>query len=71
MISVKKSDSTTTLIEVKKYNEKTGINIRDFVKTEKYSGPTKEGMWIPIEKWDAYFLAFTEINKEVERMPKS
>lgn len=48
---------TDIVVGIKEYNGKVGVDIREFVTSERYSGPTKKGLRIPA----AHFTAFKEM----------
>ena len=48
---------TEIVIGIREYNGKVGLDIREFVTSEKYTGPTKKGLRIPA----ADFLEFREM----------
>ena len=54
---IKKNDATDIIIRVDDYGGKTGITIREYTKTEKYTGFTKSGTRIPAD----HFLEFREL----------
>jgi len=55
---------TDIVVGVREYNGKVGVDIREFVTSEKYTGPTKKGLRIPAEN----FQKFREmINSIVEK----
>jgi len=45
---------TEIVIGLREYNEKTGIDIREFTQSESYTGPTKKGLRIPAEKFEEF-----------------
>ncbi len=53
---------TDIVIGVREYNGKVGVDIREFVESEKYTGPTKKGLRIPAE----HFAKFKEMINSVE-----
>ena len=52
---------TEIVVGIKEYNGKVGIDIREFVTSERYTGPTKKGLRIPA----ADFLKFKEMINSV------
>ncbi len=48
---------TEIVVGIKEYNGKVGIDIREFVTSDRYTGPTKKGLRIPA----ADFLKFKEM----------
>jgi hypothetical protein len=55
---------TEIVIGVREYKGKVGVDIREFVSGEKYTGPTKKGLRIPAEKFEEFK---TMINSVTER----
>lgn len=51
---IKKSDSVEIIIRESEYQGVLGIDIREYVTTEKYTGWTKSGIRIPKEIWDEF-----------------
>jgi hypothetical protein len=45
---------TEIVIGLREYNGKTGIDIREFTTSEQYTGPTKKGLRIPADKFEAF-----------------
>ena len=42
---------TEIVIGIREYKGRVGIDIREFVTSEKYTGPTKKGLRIPAENF--------------------
>jgi hypothetical protein len=42
---------TDIVIGIREYNGRVGVDIREFVESEKYTGPTKKGLRIPAESF--------------------
>jgi len=45
---------TDIVVGIREYNGKTGVDIREFVSSEKYTGPTKKGLRIPAEHFQKF-----------------
>ena len=45
---------TEIVVGVREYNGKVGVDIREFVSSDKYTGPTKKGLRIPAESFDKF-----------------
>lgn len=58
---IKKNDNTDIVVRIDDFGGKRGITIREYVKSDKYTGFTKSGTRIPIEN----FLEFREIINKV------
>jgi hypothetical protein len=55
---------TEIVLGVREYKGKVGIDIREFVTGEKYTGPTKKGLRIPAEKFQEFKTMINSITKE-------
>ena len=53
---------TEIIIGLKEYNGKTGVDIREFTKSETYTGPTKKGLRIPADKFEDFKKMINSIN---------
>jgi hypothetical protein len=51
---IKKSESTEIVVKVDDYGGEKGVTIREFLTTERYTGFTKQGTRIPVEKWGEF-----------------
>lgn len=58
---IKKNDDTDIVVRVDDFGGKTGVTIREFTTSERYTGFTKSGTRIPADK----FLEFREIINSV------
>jgi hypothetical protein len=45
---------TEIVVGIREYNGKVGVDIREFVSSEKYTGPTKKGLRIPAESFQKF-----------------
>ena len=53
---------TEIVIGLREYNGKTGIDIREFTQSEQYTGPTKKGLRIPADKFEAFKTMINSID---------
>ena len=53
---------TEIVVGIKEYNGKIGIDIREFTKSETYTGPTKKGLRIPVDKFEDFKKIINSIN---------
>ncbi len=53
---------TEIVIGIREFNERVGVDIREFVTGEKYTGPTKKGLRIPAEA----FKEFKELINSID-----
>jgi hypothetical protein len=54
---------TEIVIGVREYKGKVGVDIREFVTGEKYTGPTKKGLRIPAEKFQEFREMLNSVTK--------
>ena len=59
---IKKTDATSVIIRINEFQGEKGVDIREYVETNKYTGLTKKGTRIPASKW----AAFKELIDKVE-----
>lgn len=69
MAELKKTDSVTLKVEVSSWTDKKGevhegLSIREFIKSKKYSGPGRNGVFIPKEMIPEFKKAVSEIKEE-------
>ena len=55
---------TEIVVGIREYNGKIGVDIREFVTGEKYTGPTKKGLRIPAEHFPAFKKLIDSISEE-------
>ncbi len=55
---------TEIVIGIREYNGKVGVDIREFVTGEKYTGPTKKGLRIPGGNFEEFKKLINSINPE-------
>ncbi len=51
---VRKSDTTETVIRKTEFRGSVGIDIREYVTSERYTGWSKNGVRIPLEQWKSF-----------------
>ena len=59
---VKKSETTELVIRKTEFKGSAGIDIREYVKSERYTGWSKNGIRIPVDQW----RSFKEILDKIE-----
>lgn len=63
---IKKGEYQGTVTEIvvglREYNGKTGIDIREFTKSEGYTGPTKKGLRVPADKFEEFKTMINSID---------
>ena len=59
---IKKSDTIEIVIKVDEFRGEKGVNIREYITTERYTGFTKQGTRIPVDKWKEFKTIINKIN---------
>ncbi len=68
---IPKNQETDIIIRIDEYNGTTGLTIREFVKSERYTGFTKAGTRIPADKFKAFKAAINSIDEKDLEGPAS
>ncbi|MEK6928956.1 MAG: hypothetical protein AABW65_03310 [Nanoarchaeota archaeon] len=69
---IAKSQDTDIVIRIDDFGGRIGLTIREFVKSERYTGFTKSGLRIPVDKFKQFKAAINSIDeKELEQMTAS
>ena len=53
---------TEIVVGIKEYNNRMGVDIREFNQSETYTGPTKKGLRIPADKFEEFKSMINSIN---------
>ncbi len=61
---IKKNDDTDIVIRVDDFGGRRGVTIREFVKSERFSGFTKAGTRIPADKFALFKAAINAIDEK-------
>jgi hypothetical protein len=61
---IAKNDETDIVIRIDDFGGKRGLTIREFVKSERYTGFTKAGTRIPADKFEVFKKAINSINPD-------
>ncbi len=61
---IQKSQDTDVVIRIDDFGGKRGLTIREFVKSERYTGFTKAGTRIPADKFKLFKAAINSIKEE-------
>ncbi len=48
---IRKNDNTEIVVQKTEFHGSVGIDIREYVTSERYTGWSKNGIRIPVEKW--------------------
>jgi len=60
---IQKNPDTDIVIRIDDFGGKVGLTIREFVKSERYTGFTKAGTRIPADKFKLFKAAINSINE--------
>ena len=71
--------TTEIVVGIKEYNDRVGVDIREFTQSEIYTGPTKKGLRIPADKFEEFKTMINSINPDdlkssepaQEKLPKA
>jgi hypothetical protein len=61
---IQKSADTDIVIRIDDYGGRKGLTIREFVKSEKYTGFTKAGLRIPSDKFAIFKKAINSVDEK-------
>lgn len=59
---IEKADKVDIVVTRDKYKGKEAVSIREYVKSAKYTGFTKSGTRIPMEKWKTFKAIVNKID---------
>jgi len=51
---LKKNDTTEIVVQKTEYRGSVGIDIREYVTSDRYTGWSKNGIRIPVERWPEF-----------------
>lgn len=63
---IQKGEGVEIRVTVNERNGQPYIDIREWLETPSYSGPTKKGINIHAENWDAFKEAIAELGEYIE-----
>jgi len=66
---IPKNQDTDIIIRIDDFGGKRGLTIREFVKSERYTGFTKAGTRIPAEHFKAFKAAINSIDETMMETP--
>ena len=61
---IAKNENTDIVIRIDDFGGKLGLTIREFAKSERYTGFTKSGIRIPADKFKVFKQAINSINEK-------
>lgn len=65
-LSMKKSEHSLIVGAVRTFEDKVGADLREYVVSKKYTGPTRSGLWVPLDKWDEFKVLVQKVDAEVQ-----
>lgn len=65
---IKKNDQTDVVVRIDDFGGKIGLTIREYTKSEGYTGFTKSGTRIPLESIDAFKSMIAKVQPEDLRL---
>ena len=60
---LRKNDTTEIVVQKTEFRGSVGIDIREYVTSERYTGWSKNGIRIPVEKWQDFKEILSKIDK--------
>ncbi|MFH1399497.1 MAG: PC4/YdbC family ssDNA-binding protein [Candidatus Woesearchaeota archaeon] len=61
------SDKTAVHIRIDEYKGRKGVTIRKFIESDKYTGFTKQGLRVPIERWADFKAVIDKVDGELKQ----
>ena len=61
---------TDIVVGIREYNGRVGVDIREFVTGERYTGPTKKGLRIPAESFQEFKIMINSVTEEDLKAPE-
>jgi len=65
--SITKKDDLEIRAALTKFKNEFYIDIREYIQTDDYSGPTKKGVRFHTENWDAFYTLMKKVDKEIKK----
>jgi hypothetical protein len=60
---LRKNDTTEIVVQKTEFRGSVGIDIREYVTSERYTGWSKNGIRIPVEKWQDFKEILDQVGK--------
>jgi hypothetical protein len=60
---LRKNDTTEIVVQKTEFRGSVGIDIREYVTSERYTGWSKNGIRIPVEKWQDFKEILEQVGK--------
>jgi len=65
--SIPKKDGLDIRATLTEYKNEFYVDIREFMKSDEYEGPTKKGVRFHSENWDAFFKLIKKLDQEIKK----
>jgi Transcriptional Coactivator p15 (PC4) len=65
--SIPKKDDLEIRASLTTYRSDLYVDLREYMDTEDYKGPTKKGIRFHTENWDAFYDLIKKIDKEIRK----
>jgi len=62
---------TDIVVGVREYNGRVGVDIREFITSGRYTGPTKKGLRIPAESFQEFKQMINSVTEEDLKAPET
>ena len=60
---LRKNETTEVVVQKTEFHGSVGIDIREYVTSERYTGWSKNGIRIPVEKWQDFKETLDKVDK--------
>lgn len=64
---IRKNDSTEIVVQKTEFRGSEGIDIREYVTSERYTGWSKNGIRIPVERWRDFKAILDGVETEMSQ----
>ncbi len=68
---IRKNDSTEIVVQKTEFRGSEGIDIREYVTSERYTGWSKNGIRIPVERWKDFKAILDGVEAETAQEEKT
>lgn len=68
---IRKNDSTEIVVQKTEFRGSEGIDIREYVTSERYTGWSKNGIRIPVERWEDFKAILDRVEAETAQEEKT
>ncbi len=68
---IRKNESTEIVVQKTEFRGSEGIDIREYVTSERYTGWSKNGIRIPVERWKDFKVILDRVEAETAQEEKT